>query len=191
MQVLTPLFFVCTGGLFFVCTGAPNRNAQGKRKVSPARPAQDRGASPAEQADKLLVAGKAAGLRAQNDTRPNILVLLADDFARAGISAYSEPYGGHAAPLLQTPNIDRLAAEGMRFRNSFVTNSLCAPSRAVILTGDPTGKVTSRRLSRRTLCWPSRVAMSVPLTASPSLESLGPGRSSRSQPASAGLLRRR
>lgn len=60
--------------------------------------------------------------------RPNILVIFSDDHAQQAISAY----GGK---LMQTPNIDRIANEGAIFRNSFVTNSLCAPSRAAFLTG--------------------------------------------------------
>ena len=60
--------------------------------------------------------------------RPNILFVFADDHASHAISAYG-------SLINQTPNIDRLAEEGMLFRNAFVTNSICAPSRAVILTG--------------------------------------------------------
>ena len=60
--------------------------------------------------------------------RPNIIVIFSDDHAQQAISAY----GGQ---LMQTPNIDRIAKEGAIFTNSFVTNSICAPSRAVFLTG--------------------------------------------------------
>ena len=60
--------------------------------------------------------------------RPNILFIFSDDHAYQAISAY-----GHK--LNQTPNIDRLAREGMLFHSALVTNSICAPSRAVILTG--------------------------------------------------------
>lgn len=62
------------------------------------------------------------------DRRPNIVFIFSDDHAFQAISAY-----GHN--LNQTPNIDRLAREGMRFDNCCVTNSICGPSRAVILTG--------------------------------------------------------
>jgi arylsulfatase A-like enzyme len=58
----------------------------------------------------------------------NILFVFTDDHASQAISAYG-------SRINQTPNIDRLAREGMLFRNCFVTNSICAPSRAVILTG--------------------------------------------------------
>ena len=60
--------------------------------------------------------------------RPNILFIMSDDHAYQAISAYSDK-------LIQTPQIDRLAEEGMLFTNACVTNSICAPSRAVILTG--------------------------------------------------------
>ncbi|MDX1647149.1 MAG: sulfatase [Longimicrobiales bacterium] len=60
--------------------------------------------------------------------RPNILLVFTDDHAAHAVSAYG-------SVLNQTPNIDRLAAEGMLFENAFVTNSICAPSRATILTG--------------------------------------------------------
>jgi arylsulfatase A-like enzyme len=60
--------------------------------------------------------------------RPNILFIMSDDHAYQAISAYSNK-------LITTPNIDRIANEGMLFSNACVTNSICAPSRAVILTG--------------------------------------------------------
>ena len=60
--------------------------------------------------------------------RPNIIFIMADDHAYQAISAYSNP-------LIETPNIDRIAKMGMRFTNATVTNSICAPSRATILTG--------------------------------------------------------
>jgi len=62
---------------------------------------------------------------------PNIIFVFADDHATQAVGAY----GSRLAPLNPTPNIDRLAAEGMLFRSAFVTNAICAPSRAVILTG--------------------------------------------------------
>ena len=61
-------------------------------------------------------------------TRPNILFIMSDDHAKKAVSNYNKT-------LIETPNIDRLAREGIRFDNAFVTNAICAPSRAVILTG--------------------------------------------------------
>jgi len=60
--------------------------------------------------------------------RPNILFIMSDDHAYQAISAYGQD-------LIQTPNIDRLADEGAIFTRATVTNSICAPSRAVLLTG--------------------------------------------------------
>ena len=60
--------------------------------------------------------------------QPNILFIMADDHAAKAISCYG---GG----INHTPNLDRLAAEGMRFNHCYVTNSICTPSRAAILTG--------------------------------------------------------
>ena len=63
--------------------------------------------------------------------RPNIVFIFSDDHATQALGAY----GGRLAGLDPTPHLDRLAEEGMLFRNAFVTNSICAPSRAVILSG--------------------------------------------------------
>lgn len=63
--------------------------------------------------------------------RPNIIFIMSDDHAIQAISAYGHPIGKVAS----TPNIDRIAENGALFKHSFVTNSICGPSRAVILTG--------------------------------------------------------
>lgn len=60
--------------------------------------------------------------------RPNIVFIMSDDHAYQAISAYDHN-------LIETPNIDRIAKMGMLFTNASVTNSICAPSRATILTG--------------------------------------------------------
>jgi arylsulfatase A-like enzyme len=59
---------------------------------------------------------------------PNILFIMSDDHAAHAVSCYG-------SKINRTPNLDRLANEGMRFENGFVTNSICGPARAVILTG--------------------------------------------------------
>ncbi|HEA20295.1 MAG TPA: DUF4976 domain-containing protein [Pricia antarctica] len=64
----------------------------------------------------------------QEPTRPNIVFIMSDDHAYQAISAYDNS-------LIETPNIDRIAKMGMLFTNASVTNSICAPSRATILTG--------------------------------------------------------
>ena len=79
----------------------------------------------------MLVLSTSCGLwnsdmrTAQN---PNVLLIMSDDHAYQAISSYNEG-------LITTPNIDRLADEGVKFERAFVTNSICAPSRAVIMTG--------------------------------------------------------
>ena len=60
----------------------------------------------------------------------NIVFLFTDDHAFQAISAYKHPL-----KLNQTPNIDRIAREGMIFHRCIVPNSICAPARATILTG--------------------------------------------------------
>ncbi len=63
--------------------------------------------------------------------RTNILFIFCDDHATQAISAY----GGPLAEIAPTPNIDRIAKEGKLFTKCYVTNSICGPSRAVVLTG--------------------------------------------------------
>ena len=78
-----------------------------------------------------LVAGLALptmSVRGVSAVRPNILFIFSDDHAQHAISAYG-------SKVNQTPHLDRLAAGGMRFDHAFVTNSICTPSRAVVLTG--------------------------------------------------------
>lgn len=72
----------------------------------------------------LLAMAAAAGTAA---AQPNIIFILTDD------QRYDEV--GFLNPVLETPNMDRLAAEGVHFANAFVTTALCSPSRASILTG--------------------------------------------------------
>src|SRR6185295_9078200 len=61
-------------------------------------------------------------------SRPNILFIMSDDQAAHALSCYG-------SRINQTPNLDRIAREGMLFRNAFVVNSICTPSRATLLTG--------------------------------------------------------
>ena len=68
---------------------------------------------------------------ATDEKPPNILFIFTDDHALNAISAY----GGPLAKIAPTPHLDRIAKEGMLFRHCLVSNSICAPSRAVVLTG--------------------------------------------------------
>lgn len=64
----------------------------------------------------------------QQPDRPNILFIMTDDHSYQTMSLYDDRF-------IQTPHLDRIGTEGVVFRNSFVSNSICAPSRAVMLTG--------------------------------------------------------
>ena len=78
----------------------------------------------------LLSPANASDESAPSD-RPNIVFIFSDDHSPNAIGAYE----GSLKSLSPTPNIDQLAAQGMLFKNSFCTNSICGPSRAVIMTG--------------------------------------------------------
>ena len=71
-----------------------------------------------------------APLAATAAEKPNIVFIFSDDHAYQAISAYDDP-----RKLIETPNIDRIAKEGMRFDRCLVPNSICGPSRATVLTG--------------------------------------------------------
>lgn len=84
-----------------------------------------------------------AALAAAGKARPNIVWIFSDDHTNQAIGAY----GGPLAQVDPTPNIDRLAAEGMRFEHCYVGNSICAPARATLLTGKHShlhGKIDNR-----------------------------------------------
>src|SRR5436190_22629855 len=83
----------------------------------------------------MLFAG-ASRLAAADAKRPNFILIITDDQRYDAMSVVQAEQGEHGRfPWFKTPNMDRLAAEGVRFRNAFVTSSLCSPSRAAFLTG--------------------------------------------------------
>jgi arylsulfatase A-like enzyme len=89
------------------------------------------------------VSGVCGTAQAEEKERPNILWLFSDDHAYQAIGAY----GGRFADLNLTPNLDSIAAQGMRFDKCYVANSICAPSRATLLTGKHShknGKIDNR-----------------------------------------------
>ena len=91
----------------------------------------------------LLVALVGVGLWAQAAGKPNIVWIFSDDHSYQTIGAY----GGRLQHLNPTPNLDRLAREGIRFDRAYVGNSICAPSRATLLTGKHShknGKIDNR-----------------------------------------------
>ena len=78
----------------------------------------------------LALTASAPQARAADTKRPNIVFFFSDDHAYQAISAYNDP-----RKLIETPNIDRIGREGMRFNRAVVPNSICGPSRATVLTG--------------------------------------------------------
>jgi len=84
----------------------------------------------------LGVAGGLANAREDAPARPNVLVILTDDMRWDAVGAVQREEGAQALfPWFHTPHLDRIAAEGARFANMFVTTSLCSPSRASLLSG--------------------------------------------------------
>ncbi|MCP5516101.1 MAG: arylsulfatase [Verrucomicrobiales bacterium] len=76
----------------------------------------------------LLVAGLTSGMAAEPASRPNIIFLLADDLGYGELGCFGQE-------KIRTPNVDRLAREGMRFTRHYAGNAVCAPSRCVLMTG--------------------------------------------------------
>src|SRR5262245_12307761 len=70
-------------------------------------------------------------------TKPNIIFVLADDLGYGELGCYGQK-------LIQTPNLDRFAAEGMRFTQFYAGSTVCAPSRSVLMTGQHLGHTTVR-----------------------------------------------
>lgn len=85
-------------------------------------------ASTEPQGQKSDPSAASHGAHGQRNSRPNILYINCEGVPLGALSCYG-------STLMETPNIDRLAREGMRFNNAFVTNALCAPSRATLMTG--------------------------------------------------------
>ena len=75
--------------------------------------------------------------KGSREKKPNIILLLADDLG------YNE-LGSYGQKIIRTPNLDSLAKEGMIFKNFYAGNAACAPSRAVLLTGKKSSKVSIR-----------------------------------------------
>lgn len=76
----------------------------------------------------FILLGILSGCGGNDASQPNIIVIITDDHRHDFLGSVSPDY-------IETPNLDRLAAEGIRFSNAFVTTSLCSPARATYLTG--------------------------------------------------------
>jgi arylsulfatase A-like enzyme len=72
-----------------------------------------------------------------NDDRPNIIFIMADDMGYGDLGCYGQK-------KIHTPNIDKIAAEGMRFTDCYSGSTICAPSRSVLMTGQHTGHTRVR-----------------------------------------------
>lgn len=72
---------------------------------------------------------------AQEPARPNIVIIISDDAGYTDFGFTNHTEGINAVPTAPTPNIDRIATEGVRFDRGYVTASVCSPSRAGLLTG--------------------------------------------------------
>jgi arylsulfatase A-like enzyme len=101
-----------------------------------------RSVAPVALSALLGVLGQAApsyvdGLRLKQQGKPNIVFILADDLGYGDLGCYGQKQ-------IKTPNLDRLAAEGMRFTQCYAGSTVCAPSRAVLLTGLHTGHARIR-----------------------------------------------
>ena len=86
---------------------------------------------------------RAEAAAARTGRRPNIVVILADDFGYGALGAYGQQ-------VLQTPHLDRLAGEGIRFTQGYAGASVCAPSRTTLLTGMHGGHARVRANTQRT-----------------------------------------
>jgi arylsulfatase A-like enzyme len=84
-----------------------------------------------------LVALAAPGAAAQPASKPNVIFILADDLGYGDLGLYGQK-------IIQTPNLDRLAAEGLRFTQFYAGSTVCAPSRSVLMTGRHLGHTTVR-----------------------------------------------
>ena len=93
--------------------------------------------------DFLGLASSAALLQAQagrrKSTKPNIVFIMADDLGYGEVSCYGEK-------RYSTPNIDRIAREGMKFTQAYAGCTVCAPSRSVLMTGLHTGHTAVRQI---------------------------------------------
>ncbi|MBN8733194.1 MAG: arylsulfatase [Acidobacteria bacterium] len=93
---------------------------------------------------RTFLAASTAPLFAQAPARPNILLILADDLGYGNLGCYG-------SRDIQTPNLDRLAAQGTRFTQAYAGSTVCAPSRCCLMTGLHTGHAVIRGNGRREL----------------------------------------
>ena len=87
---------------------------------------------------KFIASAAAGAMAAQTRTpKPNIVFILADDLGYGDLACYGQQ-------KIKTPVLDRLAAEGIRFRQAYAGSTVCAPSRCCLMTGRHTGHASIR-----------------------------------------------
>ncbi|MCA9150772.1 MAG: sulfatase-like hydrolase/transferase, partial [Planctomycetales bacterium] len=79
-----------------------------------------------------LLCSFATSISAADHSPPNIIFIMADDLGYGDLGCYGQQ-------LVQTPRLDQMAAEGLRFTNFYAGNTVCAPSRSVLMTGQHMG----------------------------------------------------
>jgi hypothetical protein len=84
-----------------------------------------------------LLSNKNVEVRLQRANRPNIIFIMVDDLGYGEVGCYGQQY-------IQTPKIDLLAAQGMRFTQVYSGSPVCSPSRSVLMTGQHTGHTRVR-----------------------------------------------
>lgn len=95
----------------------------------------------------LLAVFNMSAAIAQSETRPNIILIVTDDQHRIDFNFLKEGRDKQGKPLNLSPNIDRLATEGIIFDQMYATSTVCTPSRFSVLTGNLASRATNRRFS--------------------------------------------
>ena len=85
----------------------------------------------------ITIAANGLPLISAPPTPPNIIFIMADDMGYGDLGSYGQK-------TIQTPNLDQMAVEGLRFSNCYAGSTVCAPSRSVLMTGLHTGHTTVR-----------------------------------------------
>ncbi len=110
----------------------------------------------------LVALSFASAAPAAAPRQPNVIVIVSDDHRHDALGVVQRELGAQANyPFFQSPQLDRLATSGVRFRNAFVTHSLCSPSRATMLTGLQTrshGITHNDQPFNSTSTWPALLA---------------------------------
>src|SRR5688572_25997131 len=95
------------------------------------------GCMPKLRALVAFIVVAAASFGAHAAAKPNIIFILADDLGYGEVGCFGQK-------VIQTPNLDRMAREGLKFTQFYAGSTVCAPSRAVLMTGKHTGHVSVR-----------------------------------------------